>query len=189
MDGAILLLTGVRGVGKTTVCRETVALAQAQGYRCGGILTLTRPDGGRDVMDVGDGAVRRLSLPPYADGSGTPFEVTQGRFRFDPDVLAWGSQALAQAVGCDLFVVDELGPLEIKRGQGWVRALDVLSAQGYRLALVVVRIELVDRVQATLLPLATTVIAVTRQNRDGLPRALLARLESRQVAHSLLKRP
>ncbi|HET89877.1 MAG TPA: hypothetical protein ENN99_03930 [Chloroflexi bacterium] len=189
MDRVIVLLTGGRGVGKTTVCRETVALAQARGYTCGGLLTLTRADGGRDVVDVGAGVTRRLSLPPYSDGSGTPFEVTQGRFLFAPDVLAWGSQVLAQSVRCHLLVVDELGPLEIERGQGWARALDVLPEQEYALALVVVRTELVDRVERRLHALSPTVVPITRQNRDGLPRTLLARLESLQAAQSLLERP
>ena len=45
---------------------------------------------------------------------------------------------------CDLLVVDELGPLELVRGEGWQAALEALAQGGYCLALVVVRPELLD---------------------------------------------
>ena len=41
-------------------------------------------------------------------------------------------------------LVDELGPLELVRGEGWQAALETLAQGGYRLALVVVRPELLD---------------------------------------------
>jgi nucleoside-triphosphatase THEP1 len=52
MPARIVILTGERGVGKSTVCRKTVGLAQARQYTCGGILTLSHSNGGRDVLDV-----------------------------------------------------------------------------------------------------------------------------------------
>jgi len=173
----IVILTGERGVGKTTVCRKTVALARARGYTCGGVLTLSRPDGDRDVLDVRSGEVRRLTLEPGAASA-----VVQGRFRFDPVTLAWGGDALAQALPCHLFVVDELGPLELQRGEGWIRALDVLHAADFTLALVVVRPELVEPAQSALPPSATTVIPVTTRNRDELPQALWEMLEEKPAS-------
>jgi nucleoside-triphosphatase THEP1 len=75
-------------------------------------------------------------------------------------------------------VVDELGPLEMERGRGWVKAFDVLEDTDFTLALVVVRLELLVRVQLKLPTSATTVFTVTGRNRDGLPDALLKVLES-----------
>jgi len=92
---------------------------------------LSRPDGARDVLDVRSGNLRRLTL-----GTGASAAVVQGRFRFDPETLAWGDAALAQATPCHLLVVDELGPLEIERGQGWPKAFDVLRGTDFALALV-----------------------------------------------------
>lgn len=168
-----ILLTGERGIGKSTVCHETVALAQAQGYRCGGLLTLSCGDGHRDLLDLRSGDAQRLTVESDADPA-----VTQGRFRFVPETLRWGEAALASAVPCNLLVVDEIGPLEVERGEGWASAFDVLKGGGFRLALVVVRPELVAQVQLRLPSSAAVVLAVTRENRDRLPPLLLEMLEN-----------
>ncbi|HEY67746.1 MAG TPA: hypothetical protein G4N97_05685 [Thermoflexia bacterium] len=172
MAACIVLLTGERGAGKSSVCREAIALAQARNYTCGGVLTLSRPHGVLDVVDVRSGDVRRLTL----DLDVSP-AVIQGRFRFDPETLAWGNSVLAQAVPCDLLVVDELGPLEIERGEGWPRAFDILRGTDFALAIVVVRPELIVRAQLKLPISATTVLAVTPDNRDSLPAILMEMLE------------
>ena len=140
-------------------------------------LPLTEFLADRDVLDVRSGEVRRLTLEPGAASA-----VVQGRFRFDPVTLAWGGDALAQALPCHLFVVDELGPLELQRGEGWIRALDVLHAADFTLALVVVRPELVEPAQSALPPSATTVIPVTTRNRDELPQALWEMLEEKPAS-------
>jgi len=168
----VIVLTGERGVGKSIVCRETIALAQARRHTCGGLLTLRRPDGTLDVLDVHSGYVRRLTLEP--DESPV---VTQGRFRFNPATLAWGNDALARTTACHLLVLDELGPLEMEQGQGWQRAFEVLHKSAFTLALVVVRPEMLVQAQLRLPTSATTVLTVTPHNRNSLPAALLKMLE------------
>ena len=172
MSARIVILTGERGVGKSTVCRKAVALAQAREYTCGGILTLSQPDGALDVLDVRSGDSRRLTLESAAGPA-----VIQGRFRFDPETLAWGNVSLAQATPCHLLVVDEIGPLEIERGDGWLKAFGVLGEKNFALALIVVRPELVMRVQLRLPASTTAVLTVTPDNRDSLPATLLEMLE------------
>jgi nucleoside-triphosphatase THEP1 len=167
---SVIVLTGERGIGKSTVCRRTVALAQGEGYTCGGILTLAHDDG-RDVLDVSSGDVRRLTLESDAAQG-----VDQGRFRFDPRALRWGNAALIQATPCDLLVVDEIGPLELERGGGWINAFDVLRGGDFALALAVVRPELVVQAQLRLTGCATVVMAVTRENRDQLLGILMRKL-------------
>lgn len=165
----------MRGVGKSTVCSKTVALAQARDHNCGGVLTLSHPGDARDVLDVRTGHVRRMTLQP--DPSDADSAVVQGRFRFDPESLTWGNETLAHATPCDLLVVDELGPLEIERGKGWQKAFDALRGNDYTLALIVVRPELLERAQRKLPPDSTTVVTVEMDNRDDLPDLLLDALE------------
>ena len=153
---SIVVLTGKRGIGKTTICRRVVALAQPAGWSCGGIITLALGDA-RDVLDVGGGDVRRLTR-----STGTSQAVSQGRFLFDPRVLSWARQRLSQATPCDLLVIDEIGPLELERGEGWANALDVLRDGGFGLALVVVRPELVAQAKQGLRCCATEVLRATR---------------------------
>jgi nucleoside-triphosphatase THEP1 len=178
----IVILTGQRGAGKSTVCSRTVDLAQARGYTCGGIITLRQTTPGcatdcRDVLDVRTGHSRRLTVKVEPDSSAASSIVIQGRFRFDPQTLAWAEDVLAQATPSHLLVVDELGPLEIMRGRGWKKAFDVLRKCAFRLALVVVRPELVDQARLRLSPNPTTILTTTPRTRDDLPAAILEILE------------
>jgi nucleoside-triphosphatase THEP1 len=211
----IIILSGERGAGKSTVCRETVALTQARGYTCGGLLTLSCLNGTLDVLDLKSGHSRRLALRQSSSalepkdqqpsrglfegahparpelGRGTPVEgkttdipetdatpaVIQGRFRFDPRTLAWGNEALRHATPCQLLVVDELGPLEVERQEGWTRAFDVLNKADFGLALVVVRPECLVRAQLQLPASTTAIFTVAPDNRAAMPDLLLGMLE------------
>lgn len=155
----IVLITGPRGVGKTTLCLRTVTLAKEAGYSCAGLLTLREDDDRRILVDVQTGDRRSLTV------SG-PTGVPVGRYLFDPDALAWGTAILARSTPCDLLVLDELGPLEMAGG-GWAVGMDILRGERFFLALVVVRPELVAKALERF-PDAWAV-RVTPENRDGLP--------------------
>lgn len=142
------------------------------GLSCAGLLTLREDGDRRTVMDVRTGLCRPLTL------SG-PGGVPVGRFHFDPEVLSWGADVLAHSTPCDLLVVDEVGPLELE-GSGWAVGVDILRAGGFRLALAVVRPELLADVRARL-PQARTV-KVTLENRDNLPARLMKRLSVRSYS-------
>jgi nucleoside-triphosphatase THEP1 len=86
---------------------------------------------------------------------------------------------LARATPCHLLVVDELGPLEIEREEGLLKAFDVLRRGDFALALVVIRPELVVKAQLRLPVSATTVLTVTPDDRDNLPATFLEMLETR----------
>lgn len=165
MERRVVLITGGRGVGKTTLCGRAVELARAAGHSCGGLLTRTARGGGRVVVDVRTGDARPLTV--------TEGGVAIGCYRLDPAALTWGEGVLARAVPCDLLVVDELGPLEVERGEGWTKAFDLLRTGSFRLALVVVRPELVAEVLRRLELSPSAVVEVTLQNRDRLPAALV----------------
>ncbi len=167
---SIVILTGARDAGKSTVCRKTVALAQAAGYTCGGLLTLKHAGGTLDVLHLQSGERRRLTMDRR-----TPSTVIQGRFLFDTETIAWGNEVLQRAQDCQLLVVDELGPLEIERGGGWQAALDLLREGAFTLALVVVRPELLAQAQRRFQP--QTTLIVDENNRDALPAQITAMLE------------
>ncbi len=141
-----MILTGAPGTGKTTTCRRLLDRARELGLDCAGILCPARVDDGVkvgiDVMDARTEESRRL-----AEVDELPGRLRAGPYRFDEEAVAWGIARLGMACPCDVLIVDEIGPLEMDRGEGWINALDVLRAGDYRLALAVVRPSLADAVR------------------------------------------
>lgn len=146
----ITLITGPRGSGKTRLCQRRADEARAAGHDVAGILSPAIFDGGDKVgiaaLDLRTGErrllARRRSPADPAVLPGTPGWV------FDAATLAWADAVLAAATPCDLLVVDELGPLELERAEGWTAALTALDVGNYRAALVVVRRELLSVARA-----------------------------------------
>jgi nucleoside-triphosphatase len=145
----LILLTGGRGAGKTTLCRQLVDLARRGGWRIAGVLSPPVFDNevkiGIDVEDLSSGERRRLArLPQKCDPENV---LRTGGWVFEVGGLNWGGEVLGKVKDCDLLLVDELGPLELLRGQGWQSGLAALDGGTYRLALAVIRPELLAAAQ------------------------------------------
>ena len=142
--GEIYLLTGGIQSGKTSLCLELIELARQGGERLGGVISPAVFAEGRkiaiDLLDLKSG--KRVRLADELDQGET--EISTQRWAFKPDAVAWGNQILRETVPCDLLVIDELGPLEFNREEGWIKAFDVLESGDYRSALVVIRPTLLD---------------------------------------------
>ena len=142
--GNILILTGPRGAGKTTLCARLIDQARGAGWRVAGVLSLARVvDGektGIDVVDLLSHEWRALAVRSFT----RPSEIRTAGYAFDPQAMEWANQVLAGSGACDLLVVDELGPLELRRRQGWQAGLAALDGGKYCLALVVIRPELLE---------------------------------------------
>ena len=67
------------------------------------------------------------------------------RWSFYPEIVDWGNQVLKNAVPCELLIVDELGPLEFERGEGWIAGLSAVDSGEYQIALVVIRPSLLKK--------------------------------------------
>ncbi len=135
----LILVTGLSGVGKTTWCTRLIELARSGGYSVSGLLS---PSLFRDGHKVGIEAVNlensdHRQLAALREDNAA--RVSTPRWAFDPEALAWANQVLAEADDSDLLVIDELGPLEFKRGEGLTAGLARLDAGDYRVAAVVVR--------------------------------------------------
>jgi nucleoside-triphosphatase THEP1 len=139
----LTLLTGRRGAGKTHWCLAVWEAARRARLGVAGVISPPVYAAGAkiaiDVLDAATGARRRLAerLPPGLEG-------TAGLgWRFDPAALAWGDALLKNIPACDLLFVDELGPLEFHGQGGFSHGFSAIAARRYRLALVVVRPELI----------------------------------------------
>lgn len=152
----LIVLTGPRGAGKTTVCQSLIAQARAAGWSVAGLLS---PALFADGVKTGIQAQAlltdetRLLAQAVADGpeiGNDSAHLRFGRWLFDRAVLDWGNEVLAAATPCDLLIVDELGPLELLHGSGWVNGPAWLRLGNYRHGFVVIRPELVAAARQTL---------------------------------------
>lgn len=159
----IILLTGGRQVGKTTALSEAVKRLQDAGVKVAGLLTQRTGPHDLAVIELHTGA--RYSLTdPYRDIPGAP----TSNFVMNEAAFARSDAALAMSFPTQVFVLDEIGPLELRHRRGWVRALDLLGHEPYALAFVVVRPELLGDAVAELPDAEYTVIRVDVGNRQGL---------------------
>ncbi len=159
----VFVVTGPRGVGKSTLCGKVADQIVRRGLRVGGVMTgrlEALASMGADVdqrylVDLTSGEHvpfgRRDGLSVRTDTTGAPAdaafpstdELTPG-WEFGQDVFSFGERAVAAGADADLLIVDELGPLELRGGRGWAGALAVLREGRFRSALVVCRPELLD---------------------------------------------
>jgi nucleoside-triphosphatase THEP1 len=141
--GELFLLTGGRGCGKTTWCRELARQASLSGVQPAGLVSPAVFAAGKktaiDLVDLASGERRRLA---ERRGEPDPFRG-QGpdslSWRFDQDTLAWGNQILAGLETSELLILDELGPLEFHYHNGLTSGMKYLDKRTYGLACVVVR--------------------------------------------------
>jgi len=140
----ITILTGGRGSGKTTTCQKWVEQAHRADWHISGLISPAVFENGEktaiDVINLKSGERRRLANRVNRH---TGFDVTD-HWNFSPDVMTWSNAALNEHTPCDLFMVDELGPLEFSLRQGWGNAFQALQEGFFRFAVVVIRPELLD---------------------------------------------
>ena len=139
-EGKLWIISGEIGAGKTLLCAALIKQFQQSLWRIRGLHSPAIFDGdkkvGISVVNLENQEIRHLAVyDPKPDKS----EDDPIRWSFDPQVLAWGNQVFLTAAPTDLLVVDELGPLEMKRNQGWVHALTALDSRKYRQAILVMR--------------------------------------------------
>ncbi|MCB9420029.1 MAG: DUF2478 domain-containing protein [Ardenticatenaceae bacterium] len=163
----LCLITGDIGVGKTTWCQGWIDAARADGWRVGGLLSLPiMADGQKiaiDLVDLASGEQRRLAQ--LRRNEANPDAVTTGKWLFDTAVLTWGNEILRRVTAVDLLIIDELGPLELERGQGLQAAFELIAAGNYRMAGVVIRPSLIPLAQQRW-P-ASQPVLITRKDADS----------------------
>ena len=83
--------------------------------------------------------------------------------------MARSARALAGSFPTQVFVLDEVGPLEFKHRQGWVDALALLARESYVFAVLVVRPSLVGQAVVELPATVYWVVHVTPYTREEVP--------------------
>jgi nucleoside-triphosphatase THEP1 len=142
--GTIHVVTGWRGVGKTTLCHNAVKMFRWSGLKVSGILSPgrfeNRTKNGIFAVDLETNETRLAGSTLAGEIDGFHF----GRWYFDSSVLQWGNQLLKNIVETDILVIDEIGFFEFDLNTGWMDCFKALDAKNYRMALAVIRPECID---------------------------------------------
>ena len=167
LEPRIVLLTGNRQIGKSTACVTLVNLLRETDVKVTGLITLRTGPDDLAVQELDSGKTYPLTLPHNGtDG------LLVGHFRFSRDALARSNRTLDTCFPTQVFILDEIGPMELLYGQGWARVLTLLRHRNYRIAFVVVRPELLVPAMRQLPLTYYTVIHLTADIRDSLPASL-----------------
>lgn len=152
----LILLSGPVGAGKTTLCLRLVDKARLRGYAVSGALTLAVIEEsvkvGIEALDVSTGERRPLACVLPATGTFTGTQV--GLYAFDDRTLDWGvarcTQALEDARTAQetLVFVDEIGKLELNRGEGLASLISSLAEPYKACVIVIVRDSLLESFMA-----------------------------------------
>ncbi|NTV82729.1 MAG: DUF2478 domain-containing protein [Bacteroidales bacterium] len=144
----IILVTGDKGEGKSTLLVELVLLFRSKGIQTGGIISPAVMENGiksgYELINVASSQKIRLSQTKKVDGM-----VNVGRFYFFDDGIAFGKNALAAASNqkSQIVIIDEIGAWELQ-GQGWAESLNELILHCDMPIILAVNITLVEQVVA-----------------------------------------
>ena len=140
------IISGEISSGKTILCRELIKNFSSLGWQISGLRSPAIFENGEKtgiaVENLATGEVRKLAVSDYKPEGleGEPLHWT-----FDEQVLAWGNQVFLDSVPTELLVVDEIGPLELIRGEGWTNAIKAIESKKYDLAIIIMRPKLLNK--------------------------------------------
>ena len=139
-EGNLWIISGEIGSGKTILCSSLVCSFKGLGWKITGLRSPAIMHAGMkvgiSVENLANHEIHQLAIHDFKpEGEeDEPFHWT-----FDPEVLELGNKMFLDATPTDLLVVDELGPLEMKKGLGWQNAIKALDSRLYRQAILVMR--------------------------------------------------
>jgi nucleoside-triphosphatase THEP1 len=177
--GTLHLLTGERGAGKTTLLQHLIRDCRSRNIEVAGVISPAVFENEKktaiNLQDVRSGELRRLAEIRRGDSAG----VMTDHWAFDSQTLEWGNRILAALPACSLFLLDELGPIELERNQGLMEGLSAIARGNYSVAIVVIRPELVEKA-LQLWPIAEVHSIDTLDGRgySGFFNEILARVNS-----------
>lgn len=160
-----IAVTGSPGVGKSTVVEKAAEkLANQLGFKIGGIQTAEiRKDGKRKGFSIRDLKTGKTGILSSVRGSGPRV----GKYHVDlEDLEEIGANALRNALECDLIVIDEVGPMELKSG-AFVSAVEAVLNSNKPVLAVLHRSS--SHMLAQRIRKEFEVLTVDEGNRDELP--------------------
>jgi nucleoside-triphosphatase len=173
-----VFVTGIPGVGKSTIVRKVVERTQQEGVKVGGMTSSDLRSGptrvGFEIRNLMTGEAGVLAHVSQATGPRI------GKYHVkSEDLDRIGTEAIVSAIKhADLIVIDEVGPMELT-SRRFKEAVQAALACGRPLLGTVHRKAQDPLVNAIKRDQQIDVIEATNENRDSLPDMLLKRLTAR----------
>jgi len=143
MTKKIILITGNRESGKTSLCLEIVNYARENGLSVAGLISPKSFENGKAsrILCLDLKSTEKIVLAVWESGWD---ELNSARdWKINPDASEWGNERLARIISSDVLIVDELGYREFEQNTGWMKAFDLIGKNG--ISIVVVRPSLIPR--------------------------------------------
>jgi nucleoside-triphosphatase len=173
-----VFVTGIPGVGKSTIVRKVVERTQQEGVKVGGMTSSDLRSGptrvGFEIRNLMTGEAGVLAHVSQDTGPRI------GKYHVkSEDLDRIGTEAIISAIKhADLIVIDEVGPMELT-SRRFKEAVQAALACGRPLLGTVHRKAQDPLVNAIKRDQQIDVIEATNENRDSLPDMLLKRLTAR----------
>ena len=161
----VIIVTGAKGIGKTTVCRKLIEIVRNQGYICGGILTYKAANKGITIEDIQSGEKETLaSINNVYHGPST------AKYSFNPDGIEFGIRSIERSTSSAVLILDEMGHLEL-RGEGFTKVLELIKAGKIKDCILVIRKALLPAFLSQM-PTTPLIFETTMNNRNQLPQEI-----------------
>ncbi|MDY6868151.1 MAG: nucleoside-triphosphatase [Chloroflexota bacterium] len=138
-EGTRIAIAGFRESGKTSLLIDFVKGLREWNLEVQGVIEAGIFEGDRkvaiEVMDLAAGESRMLAQLSTEVIS----ELQFGDWTFFPAAFEWANERLAKIVEPDVFILDEVGPLELEQGKGLQAGLRSMSAGEYGLGIMTIR--------------------------------------------------
>lgn len=144
----LLLVTGPRGSGKTLWCMDLIERTRARGLYLRGLVSPSIFEGeqktGIDLKNLESGEARRLA---YRKGTSNG-DIQMQDWQMVSETLEWGNSILKCVKDCNLFILDEIGPLEFENNMGLAAGLQIIDTAKNFPCVAVVRPSLIQQARA-----------------------------------------
>ena len=143
-DSTIVLITGARNSGKTTLCLNIVDLAHAFQLKVAGIICP------KDFDDPLHPRITAINLEnsekrTFAEWDpGWDSQNLQREWKILPTASEWGNAVLGEIAQADILIIDEIGYQEFENDTGWMNAFKIVGIPSIPLSFIVIRTALLN---------------------------------------------
>jgi nucleoside-triphosphatase THEP1 len=128
-DDMLIVISGPRGAGKSSLAYSILMPLKKCGIACGGVLTLGQEK--KRFFCVQD----QKSYPFEIEGEPDPIHV--GKYRISQSALQFANRAIANGIKQEVLFIDEIGILESQQGGLYEATMAALRSSKKAIILVV----------------------------------------------------